>query len=69
MTAASPHSRLMPVAVGLFALGMLAVLAVFVLFAVGHGELPVWLSSSAGLLTPLGLGLGLYVLIREARAR
>lgn len=59
----------MPVAVALFTLGILAVVAVFVLFAGGQQDLPVWLSGAAGVLTPLGLGLGLYALIREARAR
>ncbi|MQA07321.1 MAG: hypothetical protein GEU98_02000 [Pseudonocardiaceae bacterium] len=69
MSADAPRPRLMPVAVVLFALGMLAVLAVFVLFATGERNLPVWLSGAAGLLTPLGFGIGLYVLVREALAR
>lgn len=56
---------LMRVGVGLFALGMLAVLAVFVLFAAGMEDLPVWLSVVAGVVTPLGLALGLLALVRE----
>ncbi|MGC7098022.1 hypothetical protein ACPZ19_25410 [Amycolatopsis lurida] len=58
---------LMRAGIGLFAVGMLAVLAVFVLFAAGLEDLPVWLSAVAGLVTPLGLGLGLWALIREHR--
>jgi hypothetical protein len=65
-----PASRkpwLMRVGIGLFALGMLAVLAVFILFAAGLENLPVWLSAAAGVITPLGLALGLIALVREAR--
>jgi hypothetical protein len=65
--AAPRQSTLMRIGVGLFALGMLAVVAVFAMFAAGLHNLPVWLSAAAGVLTPLGLGLGLVVLVREAR--
>ncbi len=58
---------LMRVGIGMFALGMVAVVAVFVLFAAGFSDLPVWLSAGAGVLTPLGLGLGLIALVREHR--
>ncbi|WP_040919269.1 MULTISPECIES: hypothetical protein [Saccharomonospora] len=58
---------LMRIGIGLFALGMLAVVAVFLLFAAGYSELPVWLSAAAGVVTPLGLGLGLISLVREHR--
>jgi hypothetical protein len=58
---------LMRVGVSLFALGMLAVVAVFAMFAAGLDDLPVWLSAGAGVVTPLGLGLGLIALVREAR--
>lgn len=60
-------SWLMRVGIVLFAIGMVAVLAVFVLFAAGLRDLPVWLSAGAGVLTPLGLALGLIELVREAR--
>ncbi|ASR38206.1 hypothetical protein BAY61_27965 [Prauserella marina] len=60
---------LMRAGIVLFAVGMLAVLAVFVMFAAGLEELPVWLSVAAGVVTPLGLGLGLVSLIREHRRR
>ncbi|GAB3393797.1 hypothetical protein [Amycolatopsis echigonensis] len=59
---------LMRLGIGLFAIGMLAVATVFVLFAAGFENLPVWLSAAAGVITPLGLLLGLIALIQEARA-
>ncbi|MFC4002139.1 hypothetical protein ACFS2C_12735 [Prauserella oleivorans] len=60
---------LMRLGIGLFALGMLAVVVVFVLFAAGFQDLPVWLSVAAGVITPLGLALGLISLVREHRGR
>lgn len=66
-TAMRQKSLLMRLGIVLFALGMVAVAAVFVLFAAGFSELPVWLSVAAGVVTPLGLGLGLISLIREHR--
>jgi hypothetical protein len=62
-------SRLVPVAVVIFGLGLIALAAVFVLFVSGRHDLPLWLNASAGVLVPLGLGLALVGLIREARAR
>ncbi|MFD2474862.1 MULTISPECIES: hypothetical protein [Amycolatopsis] len=59
---------LMRLGIGLFAIGMLAVATVFVMFAAGLENLPVWLSAAAGVITPLGLLLGLIALIKEARA-
>ncbi|MEU6645278.1 hypothetical protein ABZ863_22335 [Saccharomonospora sp. NPDC046836] len=58
---------LMRLGIGLFAIGMLAVVVVFILFAVGFQDLPVWLSAAAGVITPLGLLLGLAALVREHR--
>lgn len=58
---------MMRLGIGLFAIGMLAVVAVFLLFAAGYSELPVWLSAGAGVITPLGLALGLISLVREHR--
>jgi hypothetical protein len=66
-SAAPRKSYLMRVGVGLFAVGMLAVFAVFIMFAAGLHNLPVWLSAAAGVITPLGLLLGLIALVREAR--
>lgn len=62
-----PKSVLMRTGAGLFSIGLLAIVVVFVLFAVGFSELPVWLSVAAGVATPLGLLLGLAALVREAR--
>jgi hypothetical protein len=59
----------MRIGVALFALGMLAVVAVFIMFAAGIENLPIWLSAAAGVITPLGLGLGLIALVREARQK
>ncbi|MEC3978588.1 hypothetical protein [Amycolatopsis sp. H20-H5] len=60
---------LMRLGIGLFALGMVAVLAVFIMFAAGLENLPVWLSAAAGIITPLGLGLGIIALVHEARRK
>ncbi|SFB62269.1 hypothetical protein SAMN05216266_13035 [Amycolatopsis marina] len=60
-------SPLMRTGVVLFAIGMVAVVAVFVMFAAGLQDLPVWLSAAAGVITPLGLALGLIALVREGR--
>lgn len=51
----------------MFAVGLVAVVAVFLLFAAGYSELPLWLSVAAGVITPLGLALGLISLVREHR--
>jgi hypothetical protein len=64
---ASNKSWLMRAGIVLFAVGMVAVLAVFVMFAAGLENLPVWLSAGAGVVTPLGLLLGLIALVREHR--
>jgi hypothetical protein len=69
-TVAAPGKPfLMRIGIGLFGLGMLAVLAVFIMFAAGLENLPIWLSAGAGIITPLGLLLGLVALVREARAK
>ncbi|MFD9894608.1 hypothetical protein ACFWY9_35125 [Amycolatopsis sp. NPDC059027] len=66
---ASGKPFLMRIGIGLFGLGMLAVVVVFILFATGMENLPVWLSVGAGVVTPLGLLLGLIALVREARTK
>ncbi len=69
-TAAKTYPRkpwLMRAGIGVFAVGVLAVLVVFVLFAVCLRNLPVWLSAVAGIATPLGLVLGFIALVREHR--
>jgi hypothetical protein len=62
-------SKLVPAAVAIFAIGLVALAAVFVLYVSGHHDLPLWLNSSAGVLVPLGLALALFGLVREARAK
>ncbi|GLY69168.1 hypothetical protein Atai01_57870 [Amycolatopsis taiwanensis] len=59
----------MRLGIGVFAVGVLAVLTVFIMFAAGLRELPVWLSAAAGVATPLGLVLGFIALAREHRSR
>jgi hypothetical protein len=59
--------KLVPVAVVIFGIGLIALAAIFVLFLTGRHDLPVWLNASAGVLVPLGFGLALIGLIREAR--
>lgn len=54
-------------AVVLFVLGVLGVLTVFALYATGYQQLPVWLPSTVGGVTIVGLALGLVALLREAR--
>lgn len=61
--------KLLPLAVGLFAVGVLAIVAVFVLFATGHGDLPVWLNVAATYLPAAGLALGIIAVIRRSRQK
>lgn len=67
MVTRSGKPLLLPAAVVLFVVGLLGVLSVFALYATGHHGLPVWLPSTMGGVTILGLALGLVVLLREAR--
>ncbi|MET8762087.1 hypothetical protein [Lentzea sp. NPDC004782] len=62
-------SKMLPLAVGLFAVGVLAIVAVFVLFATGHGDLPVWLNVAATYLPAIGLALGIVAVIRKSRRK
>lgn len=50
----------------LFGIGLLAIVAVLVLFASGGRDLPVWLNVTA-MLAPAGLGVGLIGVLREVR--
>ncbi|WNV82033.1 hypothetical protein [Umezawaea sp. Da 62-37] len=61
--------KLMPLALGLFALGLVAIVVVFALFATGASNLPIWLNLAAWLLTPVGLGLGVVSAVRNSRTR
>ncbi|TWP50053.1 hypothetical protein FKR81_22795 [Lentzea tibetensis] len=62
-------NKVMPLAVGVFALGVLAIVAVFVLFALGYSDLPWWLNVSATLLAPIGLAVGVAAAVRNARRK
>jgi uncharacterized membrane protein YhdT len=62
-------SKLLPLAIGLFAVGVLAIVAVFVLFATGHSDLPLWLNVAATYLPAIGLALGIVAVIRKARRK
>lgn len=61
--------KLLPLAVGLFAVGVLAIIAVFVLFTTGHRDLPLWLNVAATYLPAIGLGLGVIAVVRKARRK
>jgi len=61
--------KLMPLALGLFALGLVAIVVVFVLFAAGKSDLPVWLNVAAWLLTPIGLAVGVLSAVRDSRSK
>jgi ABC-type multidrug transport system permease subunit len=49
-----------------FALGLIAVAVVFGMFAAGAHDLPLWLNLAA-MLSPVGFGLALIGLFRQAR--
>ena len=61
--------KLMPLALALFAVGLVAVVAVFALFAAGNSELPLWLNVAAWLLTPVGLALGVFSVVRDSQRK
>ena len=61
--------KLMPLAIGLFAVGVLAIIAVFVLFAMGHSDLPAWLNFAGTYLPAIGLGLGIFAVVRKSRQK
>ncbi|MFC6093243.1 hypothetical protein Q5530_24935 [Saccharothrix sp. BKS2] len=57
-------SKLMPAAVALFTLGVVAIIAMFV---VGERGLPAWVFAAGWLLAPAGLALGVVSAVRDAR--
>jgi hypothetical protein len=67
MTAAAPRPKTLPIAVALFAAGVLALVVVFGLFAAGYTEMPLWLSVAACLLTPVGLAMAVLSVVRDSR--
>lgn len=69
MTSSARRSVALSISVGLFVVGLIAILVIFGLAAAGFGDLPVWLNVTA-MLAPLGLGVGLVsMLVRAVRAR
>ena len=54
----------MPAAITLFAIGLIAVVAVFGLYAAGQRNLTVWLYVAAMLL-PVGLALAVFSVVRR----
>ncbi|RCW43609.1 hypothetical protein DFQ14_10687 [Halopolyspora algeriensis] len=66
MTGSTRRSAVMPAVLILFGIGLLAVLAIFGLFAAGYRNLPVWLNLAA-MLAPLALGVGLVSAVVQAR--
>jgi hypothetical protein len=62
-----PGDGLVRVGAVVFAVGVVAVVADFAPFFFGHSNLPTWLALST-LALPLGLGLALGGLLRQARA-
>ncbi|WP_433267853.1 hypothetical protein ACQPZF_02670 [Actinosynnema sp. CS-041913] len=59
-------SKLMPPAVALFALGVVAIAAMFI---AGERGLPAWVFAAGWLLAPAGLALGVYGAVRGSRRR
>ncbi|MEU5853117.1 hypothetical protein [Saccharopolyspora shandongensis] len=68
MAAATPRSAILPVSMILFGLGLLAIIAIFALFAAGYENMPVWLNL-ATLLCPAGLIFGVIATILRSRRR
>ncbi|KEI45457.1 hypothetical protein [Saccharopolyspora rectivirgula] len=68
MGSTDSQAAVLRVAVVLFGLGLAAVVAIFVLFALGLQDLPLWLNLAA-LLCPLGLICGVVGVIMRARRR
>ncbi|MBO0839886.1 MAG: hypothetical protein J2O49_03570 [Sciscionella sp.] len=60
-------SALTNVGVVLFAVGLIALVGVFVQFTIGHW-LPLWLDVVAGLVLPVGLVVGLVGVARSAQS-
>ncbi|MBW4718984.1 hypothetical protein [Saccharothrix obliqua] len=59
-------SKLMPVAVLIFACGVVAIVA---MFAAGREGLPAWVFAAGWLLAPAGLALGVLGAVRSSKRR
>ena len=57
----------MPLSMVVFALGLVALAAIFALYASGARDLPLWLNLCGGLLTPIGLAMGLVAVWLQNR--
>ncbi|WP_406692924.1 hypothetical protein REH65_15240 [Saccharopolyspora sp. ID03-671] len=66
MASNSPRSAVLPVAMAMFGVGLLAIIVIFALFATGHQDLPAWVSL-ATLLCPAGLIFGVIATVVRAR--
>ncbi|MGW1677655.1 hypothetical protein [Saccharopolyspora sp. NPDC002376] len=68
MAASARRSAALPVSITMFALGLLAIITIFALFALGYGNLPVWLNL-ATLLCPAGFIVGVVATVLHSRKR
>lgn len=66
MASSSSRSAVLPIAMAMFGIGLLAIIVIFGLFATGHQDLPAWLSVVA-LLCPAGLIFGVIATVVRAR--
>ncbi|MGP4019386.1 hypothetical protein [Saccharopolyspora sp. 5N708] len=68
MASSAPRSAVLSVSMIMFGLGLLAIVAIFVLFALGYQNLPIWLNL-ATLLCPAGLIFGVIATVLRNRRR
>jgi hypothetical protein len=68
MVASAPGSKIVPLAVATFVLGLIAVIATFTLPVTSRHEPPLWLPLAC-LLAPLGLLVGVAGVMRSSRRR
>jgi ABC-type multidrug transport system permease subunit len=68
MASSSSRSAVLPIAMAMFGIGLLAIILIFGLFATGHQDLPAWISVVA-LLCPAGLIFGVIATVVRARRR
>ncbi|APU17676.1 MULTISPECIES: hypothetical protein [Actinoalloteichus] len=68
MSTQASRSPLFPLSLTTFGIGLLAVFATFVLFALGYSDQPVWLNVAC-LLAPLGMFFGVIAMLRQSRRR
>ncbi|WP_139274036.1 hypothetical protein [Saccharopolyspora flava] len=66
MASSSPRSAVLPIAMTMFGVGLLAIIVIFALFAAGVQDLPAWVSLTT-LLCPAGLIFGVIATVVRAR--